>query len=75
MDRLTLFVLFVALVVVAGCQQKSFVETEAQKIAASQAEGPQEQCAVCGRSFPEGSLKPYSAGRACMGCIDASRGD
>lgn len=59
---------------VVGCQEKSIVETEAQKIAAEHAKGPQEQCAFCGRSFPEGSLKPFQGKRACMTCIDAQKG-
>ena len=71
---LRLYVLFLLVVaVVGGCSKPSFVETEAQKIAAEQAKGPQEQCAFCGRSFPEGSLKRYQGKRACMTCIDAQK--
>lgn len=59
----------------AGCQKESIVQSDAQRIAAEQAAKPQEQCAVCGNSFPEGSLKPYTAGRACQSCIDAARAE
>ena len=69
----TLVLLSLVVTVIGGCSKPSFVETEAQKIAADQAKGPQEQCAFCGRSFPEGSLKPYQGQRACMTCIDAQK--
>lgn len=66
--------LVVGALLVGGCQKESYVETEAQKIAAQQANLPQEKCDICGRSFPEGSLKPFNGQRACMTCIDAAKG-
>ena len=55
---------------VAGCSgSESVVDREAAKM--KQAQGPTEKCAVCGRDFPEGSLKDRNGQRLCGTCIDS----
>ena len=72
------FLVMVALagLLMAGCGAgggSSYVDDEAAKLAANKQNGPTEKCAVCGRDFPEGSLKDHNGKRMCGTCIDSEQ--